>query len=244
MIMIKYGKEEHLRQIVDGYIRFAPSQKYIEQELYLHDKGQGDLLEGKMKIHINGARFCDPDTDEVVKILPQGITTISIQDVSNMPIFCVSCYDKQDFSETQAPFLVRLSDEHIEGIKNDFSDATHGLIILEPERFIKDIHSIPDHQFADGAIHYFDYDKNPIEMFKFLCTGNPDVKTNQQISMTYENRYRHLLCKDKDFANQKEYRFICLDELVTKPVFYPINFTSAYKIVAIDELKKGVDIRK
>ena len=54
---IKYGEKEHLQQIVDGKLRFTPSQTYIKIEEKQHNKGQGDLLEGRMKIKIEGARM-------------------------------------------------------------------------------------------------------------------------------------------------------------------------------------------
>ena len=44
---IKYGEKEHLQQIIDGKLRFTPSQTYIKIEEKQHNKGQGDLLEGK-----------------------------------------------------------------------------------------------------------------------------------------------------------------------------------------------------
>lgn len=49
---VKYGKKEHLQQIVSGKLRFSPSQNYIKMEELLHNKGQGDLLEGKMPLQI------------------------------------------------------------------------------------------------------------------------------------------------------------------------------------------------
>ena len=39
LFMIKYGKKEHLKQIIDGKIRFSPSQTYISMEKELHNKG-------------------------------------------------------------------------------------------------------------------------------------------------------------------------------------------------------------
>lgn len=56
------------------------------------------------------------------------------------------------------------------------------------------------------------------------------------MSVTYDNRYRHLLCKDNDFAIQQEHRFIVLDQLIDKPVFYPFHFSSTHIIVPIDDL--------
>ena len=58
LFLIKFGKKTHLQDILNNKLRFAPSQQYIEQEQKLYDKGQGDLLEGKMKIHWVFFKFC------------------------------------------------------------------------------------------------------------------------------------------------------------------------------------------
>lgn len=44
-IFIKSGEEEHLQQIVDGSLRFSPSQVYVKMEEEQHNKGQGDINE-------------------------------------------------------------------------------------------------------------------------------------------------------------------------------------------------------
>lgn len=36
---IKYGEQEHLQQIIDGKLRFTPSQTYIKIEEKQHNKG-------------------------------------------------------------------------------------------------------------------------------------------------------------------------------------------------------------
>ena len=73
--MIKYGKEEHLQQLVDGKIRFAPSQTYVRLEEAQHNKGQGDLLEGKMKIKMQSARLHSIETNELIRELPDRKST-------------------------------------------------------------------------------------------------------------------------------------------------------------------------
>ena len=70
------------------------------------------------------------------------------------------------------------------------------------------------------SIRYYDYDINPLQMYMFLSTGEETMQTNTVMSMTYENRYRNLLCKDVSFSQQDEYRFIETNELITEPVFY------------------------
>ena len=95
-IFVKYGKLNHLQQIVQGLIRFAPSQNYVLMEKELHNKGQGDLLDGKMKIKAERARIHHPDTNELLYILPKCEFIISIEDVNNMPVFCLSKYNETD----------------------------------------------------------------------------------------------------------------------------------------------------
>lgn len=243
--MIKYGEKAHLEQIVKGSIRFAPSQTYIKLEEALHNKGQGDLLEGKLKLKIQGARVLVRENDNLIATLPpNSVIIISIQDVNNMPVFCLTQYGEDDISDyvDDSNYKISLSNEKLQGIQSDFPKATHALIILEPEKFINDINNIGNHQFVSDRIRYYDYDINPLQMMMYLTTGSETIETNTVMSMTYENRYRHLLCKDESFSNQEEYRFIELNELITEPVFYPITFTSKYLIVPIEQLKQPLQI--
>ena len=138
-VFIKYGKQEHLQQIVDGSIRFAPSQKYVLMEKELHNKGQGDLLDGKMKIKAENVRLHHPETNELLWVLPKCEFVVSIQDVNNMPVFCLSEYDESDVIAEEGGKFINVHKDKIDGIKHDFKDATHALIIFEPEKFIDDV---------------------------------------------------------------------------------------------------------
>lgn len=206
---IKYGEKEHLQQIVDGKLRFTPSQTYIKIEEKQHNKGQGDLLEGRMKIKIEGARMYHPETNEYLGTLPKSTVVISIQDVSNMPIFCLSYYGEESIVDVEGLTTIDIDAEHIDGVKKDF---------------------------VSGEIKYYDYDMNPIQMYMFLAMGTEEIQTDKYLSMTYDNRYRHLLCKDVAFENQREYRFIGLDDLISNPVFYNFKYNGKYLIVPIDDL--------
>ena len=231
-VFVKYGKEEHLQQIVDGKRRFSPSQNYVKMEELLHNKGQGDLLEGKMPLQIEAAQVYDTDTNELVGIMPKRRILISIQDVNNMPVFCLSSYS---ISEDN---MLSLEHEHLDSIKSDFPDATHALIIQSSDTFIEDVKSIIGHKIVSDHIRYYDYSINTMQMYMYLTTGDEKIVHNS--SMTYDNRYRHLLCKDISFSNQKEYRFIITDKLIEKPAFYDFHFNSPYKILQIDELYRNI----
>ena len=107
---------------------------------------------------------------------------------------------------------------------------------------INEVRNIDGHRFVSDSIRYYDYDINPLQMYMFLATGEETVQTNTVMSMTYDNRYRNLLCKDISFSQQDEYRFIEINELITDPVFYSFLFTSRYLIVPIEQLKKPLII--
>lgn len=235
-IFIKYGKEQHLQQIVDGSIRFAPSQNYVIMEQELHNKGQGDLLDGKMKIKAESVRLHHPETNELLWTLPQCQFIVSIQDVNNMPVFCLSKYDGTDILAEKDKMFVDIDKTKIDGIKNDFKDATHALIIFEPEKFIEDVSKIKGYKIVSDTIRYYDYEYNTIQMYSFLSSGMEEYNKNVEKAVTYDNRYRHLLCKDTSFSVQQEFRFVILDQLIDEAVFYPIDFSSKYIIVPIDDL--------
>ena len=233
---IKYGKQEHLQQIVDGSIRFAPSQNYVLMEKNMHNKGQGDLLDGKIKIKAENVRLHHPETNELLWVLPKCEFVVSIQDVNNMPVFCLSEYDESDILIENEKSFVNVCKDKIDGIKNDFKEATHALIIFEPDKFINNILAIREHEIVSDSIKYYDYDYNILQMYSFLSNGTEEYNKGVEMAVTYDNRYRHLLCKDKDFSIQQEFRFIVLDQLIDNAVFYNFSFTSAYIIVPIDNL--------
>lgn len=241
--MIKYGKEQHLQQIVNGELRFAPSQTYIKIEEKQHNRGQGDLLEGKMKIQFESLRLHNPETNEFICELSKITGILSIQEVNNIPIFCLSQYNNDDIKIIDDKEFIALKKEKLESIKIDIPDATHALIIFEPDKFIDDVKRISGYEIISDEIHYYDYNMNTIEMLMFLTTGCTEVKTNQELYMTYANKYRQLLCKDIDFETQQEFRFVMSNELITEPKFYKFRFTSKYMLVPIDKLKDFINIK-
>lgn len=241
--MIKYGKEEHLKQIIDGKIRFSPSQTYIKMEKELHNKGQGDLLEGKMRIKSTNTRMHDYETKELKLECPNADFIVGLDEVNNMPIFCISKYDMEDTIDyiDKNNYKICISQDEIESIKKDFSSATHALIILEPDRFIDSIKQI-DRGIKNGEIRYYDYSINPLQMFMYLTTGEEEIITNQVLSFTEDNKYRILFCKDIAFANQKEYRFINTQRLIDEAISCDFNFNTKYLLIPIEELKTPVQV--
>lgn len=181
-------------------------------------------------------------TNELLFVLPKCEIIVSIENVNDMPAFCLSQYSDENLGEVSGKQYVMMVHKNLDTIKDDFKDATRALVIFEPEKFIADVHKIERHKFVDDKIRYYDYDINSLRMYMFLATGNEEIQIGVEKSMTYENRCRHLVCKDLDFEQQHEYQFICTDELITEAVFYPFEFTSAYAIVPIDRLYSPLKI--
>lgn len=239
-VFIKYGEKEHLQQIIDGHLRFSPAKSYIEIEQKQHNKGQGDLLEGKWVIHTESVKMVSHQTGETFVLPPKSKITIGAVDVTTLSVFCLSSYADDIFDGNNS---ISLEKDDIERIKCDFPKATHALIIFEKNKFIECVKATIGHSVESDSIHYYDYDINDINMMSFLTTGDEDsYRAGVTLSMTYDERYRHLLCKDRSFSNQNEYRFIITDVLTDVPVSYDFIFDCTYKLLPIDELLDGVSV--
>ena len=89
-VLIKYGEKEHLEELAEGKIRFAPSQNYVKMEEALHNKGQGDLLEGKLVFYAENLKFTRTDTGERISVPAKKSLLVNGQNVNNMPLICIS----------------------------------------------------------------------------------------------------------------------------------------------------------
>lgn len=236
-IFIKFGEKAHLQSIIDGTIRFAPAGNYIFMEEKLHKRGQGDCLEGKFIVNYEGYCITSPHIKK--KEDDKGKIKINFPNINNMLVFCLTEYDEKYISNEG---LLKIPNNELDNIKKDFPKATHALVILDDEKFIKAIENADNHKIISDKIHYFNLNVLNIRMINFLLTGRESTSLENQLCMTYENRYRHLLCKDEAFSNQNEYRFIVLDELSDLPKFYSFNYKGRYKLIKIDELRKQMDI--
>ena len=142
-----------------------------------------------------------PETNEYLGTLPKSTVVISIQDVSNMPIFCLSYYGEESMVDVEGLTTIDIDDEHIDGVKKDFLKATHALILFEPEKFISSVEKIEGKHFVSGEIKYYDYDMNPIQMYMFI--GLDDLISNP---VFYNFKYNG------------KYLIVPIDDLMTKSI--------------------------
>lgn len=239
LFLIKFQKRKFLEEIISGLIRFSPSQKYIEQEQLLHDKGQGDLLEGKMLIRSKSAVLRDTNTDDVICACKNYECKIAIQNVNDMPITCFLHGTVDDCCEyhNRDNYTIKLSNNVERTIREDFHNPDSALIILNPQKYIADMKSKLN--TVASSIRYYNYDIQTVQRYKFLCSGDENGDLGP---LLYKNRYRHLLCKDISFKNQKEYRFIRTDKLIQEPEKYDFPFDYDYRLISCKELFSGYRI--
>ena len=158
-VLIKYGEKEHLEKIEEGKIRFAPSQVYVKMEEDLHNKGQGDLLEGKFVFHAEGLKLTRTDTGETITLSGKQRLSFNAPDINNMPVFCISEYREEYFTDDDK---LCIPQDKINSIKKDFPNASYALIVLDADDFINSVRCAGGHTIQSDSIHYFDYDKNDV----------------------------------------------------------------------------------
>lgn len=237
IVMIKYGKKEHLKQLVNGIIRFAPTEDYINLEKITGEKGQGDLDEGKLYVNSICSIMQSYNNPNEVSISQNVNFKFTFNEINYRPVFCLSQYFEEDITDCST---LNISKDKVDAIIHDFPEATHALIIKEPEKFIDDLSKISI-SMCSNEIQYFDYTQNWINMYAFVAS---EEKTNNGSKIKYRftanNIYRQLYCKSDKFKKQQEYRFILKDWIINKPIFLSISFTSKYEIVPIKKLYKKI----
>ncbi len=241
LFFVIIGKMDHLQQIIDGSLRFSPSQRYIELEEKQHNKGQGDLLEGRMKIKCTSVKVYHPDTNQFLGKIENVVVTMAIQDVKNIPAFCLTAGNRLHCLEyiNECEYTVKFNDIQKNTILKNFPDADAALVFLQPEKFINDI--TRKYNCISDFIRYYDYDILTTDM---LCTilGVEEIKPKTKYYLTYDNKFRHLLCKDMAFKNQDEYRFLILGEYIEEPKKYEYELTSDYILVNLKDFFNGIAV--
>ena len=239
IVLIKYGKEKHLKQLVNGVIRFAPTEDYIRLQGITGEKGQGDSDEGKLHISSTRAIMQPHDNPNTATYVQNANFKISFEELNRKPVFCLSQYAEED---TISGTALSIAKDKIAAIEHDFPDATHALIIKEPEKFIADLMKISE-SMDSNEIQYYDYKQNWINMYVFVAGDDQSKNERGTIyTFTMDNIYRQLYCKSDELKKQQEYRFILTDWLISKPIFLPFRFTSKYKIVPIKKLYKKIKL--
>lgn len=241
--MIRFGKKEHLQEIIDGKIRFSPVKNFINLEKEQKEKGRGDYKEGKFEFKSGHGTLTNLLTREILPINGLKNFLISFEPLDKASVFCLSYYDEDsivDYISAQN-YKIKIPTNNYECIKKDFKDADYGLLILEPEKFISNVKNITDHQFFSDKIQYLD-DYEILSYVLDLPKSDLEAIPGKKHHICTSNIHRLLFCKDPYFKNQNEYRFLNMDNFIDKPVSYNFKFTSKYMLVPIDKLENTLSV--
>lgn len=126
MILVKYGKKEHLQALCEGEMRFAPLsfyRRYEEGDI----SGIADPYEGMVIEKPENVRFDFPNGSR--REYSGEITlNLDFEGTDRIPVFCMSTYKNIiEYEENKA------------SIKEMFPSHTHCLIIDSGERFRDDV---------------------------------------------------------------------------------------------------------
>lgn len=256
--LVKFGKREHLEDIIKGEIYFTNAKRLIEIESIKMRKGQGDSGEGRTKIAFNSARLYNTATGKLEREITDNILDLGYQYVPDIPVFCLTAvYEKDMTRNTDGTVTINISDNIKKNIKSSFDEADAALIIKAPQIFDKDIRSYFNNLCESDVMKYY---KNmskgviTIEMIEYIAGSYKNlnlsekdylVKLTTSISnstyyFTLQNLHRILFCKDAEyFKDQQEYRFVAYQYSIDKPQKLPIKTSAEMEIVDIDNVFTG-----
>jgi hypothetical protein len=179
MILVKYGKLNHLEMLQNGIIRFAPLSYYRKYEKEQDvENGISDNLEGMAIDKVDNVRFDFPN-GLVREYLGNITINMDLEGSELTPIFCISTY--KNISE--------FKDSMIE-MKRRFKEHTHYLLIEDWEQFRDDVHKISD-GITSGLVTY--QDEIPIVINETETWRYSFYKRNRY---SYQNEYRFVMTNE------------------------------------------------
>lgn len=151
MIFVKYGEEEHLRQIQEGYIRFSPIFTYREYEEDAYSKvmnGIADPYDGMARVIPESVTLQTEDEKSTFK--GNIILNLDIEGMYKMGIFCMSQYS--DLLEMQ---------KYWKEMFVKFPKSTHALLIHDSDVFMAELQkTLP--LVAGGSVTYAEEMQPPL----------------------------------------------------------------------------------
>lgn len=187
IMFVKFGSKNNLLSLQQGKIYMKNALYYRTLEEKYQEKGQGDANEGTtvmydVPICINGKRL--PNAS-----IMRGSNNFD----ETTPLFCCSCFKREDFTYNEESGKYYLKDNLLnwDSIQKDFGD--YALIIPYPAYFISQINDYCN-------AHDYDLRFKEIEYVKF-SSDNAHLKL-------YTNDLSHFFIKNSTFSYQKEFRLL------------------------------------
>lgn len=208
---LKFGDEKsHLESIQNGTLRFGSGAYYKKIEEEQGKKGVGDKHDGAMVVSKADIGFYDEITDELIAEIPVRETTLNINHISQLGVFCLYALTGDDLEvigENEKFYFVRtvFGEEDKNLLQENFGE--HVLIIntdIFLDRLVKKMNGVWD---AHGLVKYDDYSKNNKKRW--------DSYKKDEVNILFWKDARY-------FKHQKEYRVV-LNTPITEPTCYDIG---------------------
>ena len=90
LYLLKFGKKEHLKKLIDGKMYFGNAIIYRGIEEKLKTKGQGDKLEASTKLFSDNMKILDYETNELAAEF-KGINTHTVLRFPNANTILILC---------------------------------------------------------------------------------------------------------------------------------------------------------
>jgi hypothetical protein len=237
--LLKFGEKEYMDLFTNGEMYFSHAKRFaeIEDELV---KGQGDKLEGKAVIkvtHVKASEYDNPENSFELKV-GDGMITMMAEYVRNMPVFCLTGVYENDF-QISIENDVLINSDILNTMVAHFPKADTVVVIKNPSKFIDKIEAEFTGKVVHGDVKYVTMNPVGIEWIRFVHENNVEkVEGGTKYSMTTDNAHRMLLCKDKYFIDEKEYRFILPDERIDNPKTYYFSKLANTEVMSFDDFRK------
>ena len=245
---LKFSKREYLEQFNKKALYFSNAETLRGIEENNKIKGQGDRLEGTMRVFATNAELRDPDTGKIVRQFGNSILNVVMEPPNKMPVFCLfSVYKKDCIIDDEGHYHIHLSDKIKQTIHDHFPNANSVAVIPNPSNFISEIENSIGYRMESDNVHYFKIENGvspgqgiapvlDLEMIKYLTNSDPfDYSKPWSFSFTVDMAYRHLFCKDTFFSDEQEYRIVLPEESINIGKTYPVDFCEQIEIYDLDE---------
>lgn len=246
LFFVKFGKREHLKALANGKAYFSNADTFITQEKEQLKRGQGDMLEGRILINTSNALIKDNEMDEVFNITSPAAYIIDFDRVKEMPVFCLTAGFIEDcqYYYSDDEYMIRFTKDKAETIKEHFEDADSALLIETPQDFISSITNSFEEKCHANLIKYYDMSILTTDRLEYLQGEPISFDKKQTLSISSDNIYRYLYCKDYYFIKQSEFRFIVPMLSIINPKSFDINRDFRSRLMDIDEFFDGVRVSK
>lgn len=243
LFFVKFGRREHLVELENGKVYFSNSGHFNDIEKEQLKKGQGDTLDGRMLINATDVVIGDPQSDKVINRIDELIMNMGFDGVNKMPVFCITAVFITDCEYYSANrYKIKFDKEKERIIREHFGDADSALVIDRPKDFIKCVTQAFKEECYSELVRYYDMSILTMDRLEYL-TGASDGFNNKKVfTMTTDNVYRHLYCKDNFFIQQQEFRFVVPKIVITNPKTFVVEKGFSTRLVSIVDFFNGIEI--